>query len=58
VGHEHHGLGAVVYSILDGGDGTGNTLVVGHLLVGVEGDVEVDLDREDTCQRKILVTDM
>lgn len=49
VGHEHHGLGAVVDSILDGGDRTGDTLVVGDLLVGVKGDVEVDLVYEHLC---------
>ena len=41
--HEHHGLGAVVDGILDGRDRAGDSLVVGDLLVGVEGDVEVDL---------------
>lgn len=49
VGHEHHGLGAVVDSILDGGDRTGDTLVVGDLLVGVKGNVEVDLVYEHLC---------
>lgn len=43
VGHQDDGLGAIVDSVLDGGNGTGNTLVIGDLLVGVEGDVEVDL---------------
>jgi hypothetical protein len=43
VRHEHDGLGAVVNGILDGGDGADDALVVGNVLVGVEGDVEVDL---------------
>lgn len=43
VGHQDNSLGAVVDGILDGGDGTGNTLCVGDILLGVEGDVEVDL---------------
>jgi len=43
VGHEDNGLGAIVDGVLDGRDGTGNTLVVGDVLVGVERDVEVDL---------------
>lgn len=43
VGHEDDGLGAIVNGMLDGGHGTGDTLVVGDLLVGVEGNVEVDL---------------
>jgi hypothetical protein len=43
VGHEHDGLGAVVEGILDGGDGADDALVVGDVLVLVEGDVEVDL---------------
>lgn len=43
VGHQDHSLGAVVDGILDGGNGTGNTLCVGDVLLGVEGNVEVDL---------------
>lgn len=43
VGHEDNGLGAIVDSVLDGRDGTGNALIVGDVLVGVERDVEVDL---------------
>lgn len=46
VGHEDDGLGAVVESMLDGGDGTDNALVVGDVLVLIEGDVEVDLGTE------------
>jgi len=45
VGHEDDHLGAVVKSILDGGDSTRNALRVGYLLVLVEGDVEVDADQ-------------
>lgn len=47
VRHEHDGLCAVVYGILDGGDGAGNTLVVGDVLVGVKRYVEVDLGDRD-----------
>ena len=41
----------MVDGILDGGDGTGDTLVVGDFLVGIKRDVEVDLE-----ERKILVS--
>jgi alpha-acetolactate decarboxylase len=45
VGHQDDGFGAIVDGVLDGGDGAGDTLVVGDLGVGllVEGNVEVDL---------------
>jgi hypothetical protein len=43
VGHEDNGLGAILDSVLDGRDGTGDTLVVGDVLVAIERDVEVDL---------------
>lgn len=43
VGHEHHGLGTIVDSVLDGRDGACDALVVGHLLLRIEGHVEVDL---------------
>lgn len=43
VGHEDNGLGAILDSVLDGRDGTGDTLVVGNVLVTIERDVEVDL---------------
>ena len=43
VGHQDDGLGAIVEGVLDGGEGTNDTLVVGDALVGVERDVEVDL---------------
>lgn len=43
VGHENDGLGAIVEGVLDGGEGTDDTLVVGDVLVTVERDVEVDL---------------
>lgn len=41
--HEHNGLGTVLNGILDGGEGTNNTLRVGNVLVLVERDVEVNL---------------
>jgi len=44
VRHEDDGLGAIVEGVLDGGEGTDNSLVVGDVLVGVERDVEVDLE--------------
>lgn len=44
MGHEDDGLGAIVEGVLDGGEGTDNSLVVGDVLVGVERDVEVDLE--------------
>lgn len=43
VGHEDDGLSSVLDGILDCGESTDNTLVVGDVLVRVEGDVEVDL---------------
>lgn len=43
VGHEDHGLGAIVDGVLDGGESTDDTLVVGDVLIAVEGNVEVDL---------------
>ena len=43
VGHQDDGLGAMVNGILDGGQSADNALVVGDVLVRVEGDVEVDL---------------
>jgi hypothetical protein len=45
VGHQDDGFGAILDSVLDGGEGAGDTLVVGNLGVGllVEGNVEVDL---------------
>lgn len=47
MGHEDDGLGAMVDSIFDCWNSTGNTLGVGYFLVGVEGDVEVDLEETD-----------
>jgi hypothetical protein len=44
VGHEDDGLGAIVDGVLDGRDGADDALGVGDLLVGVERDVEVDLE--------------
>jgi hypothetical protein len=43
MGHQHDGLGAVVDGIFDGRDCASNALGVRDILVGVEGDVEVDL---------------
>ena len=43
VGHEDDRLGTILDGVLDGGQGTDNTLVVGDLLLVVEGNVEVDL---------------
>jgi hypothetical protein len=44
VGHEDDSLSSVLGGILDCGKSTDNALVVGDLLVGVERDVEVDLE--------------
>jgi hypothetical protein len=44
MGHQDHGLCAMVNSILDCWDGSGNTLGVGNLLIGIERDVEIDLE--------------
>jgi hypothetical protein len=41
--HENDGLGSVLNGILDCGESADDALVVGDLLVGVEGYVEVDL---------------
>ena len=43
VRHEHDGLGPIVDSILDGGQGTDDTLGVGNVLVIIKGDIEVNL---------------
>lgn len=43
VGHEDDGLGSMIDRILDGGQGADDTLIVGDLLVAVEGNVEVNL---------------
>lgn len=47
VGHEDNGLGAILNGVLDGGQGTDDTLVVGDFLLVVERDVEVDLWRDN-----------
>lgn len=44
VAHEDNGFGAIVACVLDGGECADDALVVGDLLVGVERDVEVDLE--------------
>lgn len=46
MGHEDDGFGAMIGGILDGGEGADDTLVVGDVLIGVQGDVEVDLETE------------
>lgn len=43
MGHEDNSLGSVVNGIFDCWDGSGDALVVGDLLIRIEGDVEVDL---------------
>ena len=43
VGHEDDGLGSIVEGVLDGRDGADDALVVGDVLVVIEGDIEVDL---------------
>lgn len=45
MGHEDYSLRAVVNGIFDCGDGAGDSLCVGDLLIAVEGDVEIDLYR-------------
>lgn len=44
VGHEDDGFGAIVDGVLDCGKCADYALVVGDLLVGVQRDVEVDLE--------------
>ena len=53
--HENDGLCAVVNGIFDGGDGTGDTLVVGNLLVLVKRDIEVDLSPKDKLESRTLL---
>jgi hypothetical protein len=43
MGHENYGLGAMVDCIFDCWDGTGDTLVIGDLLVRIKGDIEINL---------------
>ena len=43
VRHEDDRLGAILNGVLDGGESSNDTLVVGDVLVGVKRDVEVDL---------------
>ena len=45
MGHQDHGLGAMVDGVFDCGQGADDALVVGDLAVSffVQGDVEVDL---------------
>ena len=44
MGHENDGFGAMVGGVLDGREGADDTLVVGDVLIGVQGDVEVNLE--------------
>jgi len=57
MGHQDDGLGAMVEGVLDGGDGADDALVVGDVLVLIERDVEVDLEREmrENSALKILL---
>jgi hypothetical protein len=43
--HQDHGFGAVVNGIFDGRDRTGDTLRVGDVLIRIERDVEIDLQK-------------
>lgn len=47
VGHEDDGFGAMVAGVFDGGKGTDNALIVCNFLVGVERDIEVDLEDDN-----------
>lgn len=44
MGHEDDGFGAMVAGVFDGGNGADDALVICDVLVGVEWDVEVDLE--------------
>lgn len=46
MGHEDNGLCAIVNGILDGGESSDDTLVVGDVLVGVKGNVKVHADKD------------
>jgi len=41
--HEDDGFGAMLGGVFDGREGADDALVIGYMLVRVEGDVEVDL---------------
>jgi hypothetical protein len=43
MGHENHSLGTMVNGIFNCWDGTSDTLVIGDLLIGVKGYIEVYL---------------
>lgn len=43
MGHEDDGFGAMVARIFDGGKGADDALIVCDVLVGVERNIEVDL---------------
>lgn len=43
VGHEDDGFRTILNGVFDGWKSSDNALIVGNVLVGIEGDVEVDL---------------
>ena len=54
--HEDNSLGSIVDCVFDGWYGADDALVVGDLLVGVKGNIEIDSD-EDTLVLQIHVGD-
>lgn len=46
MGHEDDGFGAMVAGVFDGGKGADNALIVCDVLIGVERNVEVDLQAD------------
>ena len=46
MGHKDDSFGAMVPGVLDGGQGADNALIVCDVFVGVEWNVEVDLQGE------------
>lgn len=44
--HQNDGLGAILNGILDGGESTDDTLVVGDVLFLVKRNIEVDLEAQ------------
>lgn len=42
--HEDYGFGTMLNCVLDGRERADDALVVGDFLVGVEGDIEVNLE--------------
>jgi hypothetical protein len=43
MGHKDDGFGSIFDGVLDGRGGTDNTLVIGDFLIGIERDIEVNL---------------